>query len=137
MTYTTPLENENINTLEKAKFEEFNNLIHVRTKTTGSLTLSGLNIDWLPTTMIVGDTALPLPAIPLDQRNSIIIYNQSATETLYIGKSNVTADSVVGVTSGWQIPAKSYFALDVRDTIIIYGICETGKTAQVQVLEVA
>lgn len=136
MTYTTPLENENINTLEKAKFEEFNNLIHVRTKTTGSLTLSGLNIDWLPTTMTVGDTATPIPATPLTERNSIIIYNQGA-EKLYIGKSNVTADSVVGTTSGWQIPANSYFALDVRDTIVIYGICETGKTTQLQILEVA
>jgi hypothetical protein len=136
MTYTTPLENKNINTLDNQTFVYYNILINFTTKTTGSLTLSGLNIDWIPTTMTVGDTVTPIPAVPLPERNSIIVYNQSV-DTLYIGKANVTADSVVGTTSGWQIPGKSYFAIDVRDTIIIYGICETGKSVQVQTLEVA
>lgn len=87
--------------------------------------------------MSVGDTELALPVIPLTDRNSIIIHNKSGTEKVYIGKTGVTADTIVGTTSGWEIPANSYYALDVKDTIAIYGICESGKTAIVKVMELA
>lgn len=98
---------------------------------------SGLSKDWRISTISIGDTELALPVLPLTDRNSIIIHNKSATEKVYIGKTGVTANTVVGVTSGWEIPASSYYALDVKDTIAIYGICESGKTAIVKVMELA
>jgi len=103
----------------------------------GSFTPSGLFTDWVITTMDVGDVAIALPILALTGSNSIIIHNKSATETLYIGKSNVTADTVNGTTSGWEIPKNSYYALDVKNNIVIYGRCETGKTVKVKIMELA
>jgi hypothetical protein len=104
---------------------------------TGSFSPSGLFTDWLITTMDISDTATPLPATPLSGRNSIIVFNKSLTETLYIGKSDLTADTVNGTTSGWDIPKNSYYAFDVRDSIVIYGRCETGKSVKVKIMELA
>lgn len=98
---------------------------------------SGLSKDYLITVMDVTDVASTVPTAPLVDRNSLIIVNWSMTEKVYIGKSNVTADLVNGTTSGWQIAPLSYFASDVKDSILFYGICEPGKTAKVQVFEVA
>ncbi len=99
-------------------------------------TPSGLKTDFEVTTLSVSTTVLALPATPLLKRNSIIIYNLSATEILYMGKSNVTADVVDGITSGWQIAPNSYFSTDITDAIILYGVFATG-THKVQVLELA
>ena len=99
--------------------------------------MSGLSKDWRISTILLTDVAQALPTTALTDRNSVIIHNKSATEKVYIGKTNVTADTVVGITSGWEIPANSYYALDVKDTIVIYGICETGKTATIKVMELA
>lgn len=98
---------------------------------------SGLSKDWRISTMSVGDVALALPIIPLADRNSIIIHNKSTTDKIYIGKSNVTADTVVGITSGWEMLPNSYYAIDVKDSIVIYGRCETGKSVIVKVMELA
>ena len=106
-------------------------------RTIGESSVSGLRIGLENTTLIVDDTATELPAIPLLNRNSMIIFNQSTTVTVYIGNSNVTADSVVGNTSGWPIPPLSFYATDIKDTIIIYARCPTGQTAKVLVEEVA
>lgn len=137
MTFNTPLEDENINSLEKAKFEEVDDLIYVRTLASGQFKLSGLNIAFRPFTFTVTDVAAPLPMPALTNRNSIIIFNKG-TETLYIGNSDVTADSVDGsTTSGWQVIPNSFFAIDITDSIILYGVCESGKTTKVQTLEAA
>jgi hypothetical protein len=99
-------------------------------------TPSGLKTDFEVTTLSVSTTVLALPATPLLKRNSIIIYNLSTTEILYMGKSSVTADVVDGITSGWQIAPNSYFSTDITDAIILYGVFATG-THKVQVLELA
>lgn len=125
---------------EFQKFCEVNGETAVRTCTTiegGSIdsTPSGLQNDFKTTTMNVGDVAIPIPATPLVDRNSLSIVNLDSVETLYIGDSNVTADRVVGNTSGWEVGAGETLNFDVKDTIIIYGRCETGKTILVKVLE--
>jgi len=126
---------------EFQKFCEVNGETAVRTCTTieGGLevesTPSGLQNDFKTTTMNVGDVAIPIPATPLSDRNSLSIANLDETETLYIGDSNVTADRVIGSTAGWEIGAGETLNFDVKDTIIIYGRCETGKTILVKVLE--
>lgn len=117
---------------------EYYLLTKIKDAITGSFTPSGLFTDWIITTMDVNDTASQaLPATPLTNRNSIIVFNKSTTDTLYIGKTNVTADTVNGTTSGWEIPASSYYAIDVQDDIIIYGRCEAGKTVKVKIMELA
>jgi hypothetical protein len=99
-------------------------------------TPSGLKIAFQNTTMPLSTTAQPLPAVSLAKRNSIVIYNLSSTEILYIGNSDVTADIVDGTTSGWQISPLSYFSTDITPAITLYGVYANG-THKVQVLELA
>jgi len=100
-------------------------------------TPSGLQNDFLVTTMNVSDTATQIPASPLTDRNAISIQNLDTIETLYVGKLNVTADSVVGTTSGWEVGAGETLNLSCKDTIIFYGRCQAGKTVMVKVFEVS
>lgn len=125
---------------EYQKFCEVNGETAVRTCTTiegGNIdaTPSGLQNSFRTTTMLIGDTAIPIPAAALTDRNSLSIANLDSAETLYIGDINVTADRVVGTTSGWEIGAGETLNFDVKDSIILYGRCETGKSIMVKVLE--
>lgn len=104
---------------------------------TGSFTLSGLRTDFEVTTQDVTDTAAKMPATPLTDRNSISIVNLSATDTLYIGKSTVTADSVIGTTSGWEVGPLEGFNTDITDEIELWGRAEAGKTVRIKILELA
>jgi hypothetical protein len=104
---------------------------------TGEFSVSGLREAIRTTTMTVSDTAIPLPAVALTNRNSITIVNFSTTEILYIGNSNVTADRVVGVTSGYEVNPGEGFNLDITDDIVLYGVFETGASSLIKVTELA
>ena len=105
---------------------------------TGSFAPSGLRTGWLITTLLVSATAIKIPTTAFTDRNSIEIHNLSSTYNLYIGPANtVTADAVAGTTSGKIIPPDSYWSIDITDAIDIYGICASGESALVQVMEVA
>jgi hypothetical protein len=99
----------------------------VRTTATGEFSPTGLKNGQRITTLSVGTTATALPATPLAERNAIAIYNKSATEILYVGNSDVTADTVIGTTSGWEIDPLSYYQLDVTGNIVIYGRYASGS----------
>lgn len=114
-----------------------NNLDTMRTTAKGTFSPTGLSTDWIITTLDVTDTATLLPATALVGRNALSIYNTSETDFVFIGKSNVTADNVVGTTSGWDLPPKGYMNFDVKDNISIYAIAETGKTIRVKIMELA
>lgn len=125
---------------EYNKFCEVGGETAVRTCTTiegGSIeaTPSGLQNSFRTTTMVISDTATPIPAVALTDRNSLSIANLDSAETLYVGDSNVTADRVVGITSGWEVGAGETLNFDVKDSIILYGRCETGKSITIKVLE--
>jgi hypothetical protein len=109
----------------------------IRTSSVGVFQLSGLSKAMRVTTMSVGDVAIKLPAIPLADRNSLIIYNKSATDTIFMGPLGVTADTVTGITSGWEIDPLTYYSLDIQDDIEVYGICEAGKSAIIKLMELA
>ena len=128
--------------LDKNAFEvldEPNFIVARRVKSyegTVEATPSGLKIAFRNTTLSLSTTAQPLPVVSLNKRNSIIIYNLSTTEVLYIGNSDVTADVVDGITSGWQVSPSSYFSTDITPAITLYGVYANG-THKVQVLELA
>lgn len=103
---------------------------------TGTITPSGLTIAIRNTTMDVTDVATPLPASALAQRNSMTVDNYG-TDPLYVGPATVTADSVVGTTSGRRINVGESFNLDIRDSIVLYGIAPAGKTIRVLITELA
>lgn len=108
-----------------------------RVKADGEFIFTGLSDRFKTTTQIVGDTQELLPNSPLSTRKSLCLHNKGAN-TLYIGESGVTADSVdSSLTSGWEVPASSYFNVDTAFGVNLYGICETGKNTIVKILELS
>lgn len=110
--------------------------INVANQISGDFSPSGLKIAMRTTTMEVSTIPIPIPAIPLADRNSIEIQNLDDTEILYVGNSDVTADRVLGTTSGKEIDPGSFWSLDVTETIILHGVVASG-TIQIKVTEVA
>jgi len=104
---------------------------------TGEFTFSGLSQALKITTMQVTDVATAMPATALTNRNAISVQNKDATNTVYIGNSDVTADTVIGTTSGFELGPNGFFGLDITDDIVLYARCETGKTAIIKITEVA
>ncbi len=103
----------------------------------GTYTPAGLATTIKVTTLDVTDTQTPLPATALALRATISVLNTDTTEILYIGPSGVTADNVVGTTSGDEVGPGNKFAIDLADSVILYGIAPAGKTIRVKVLEIA
>ena len=109
----------------------------VRTISEGDFNLSGLRNGFIVTTFEVGTTATQIPPTTQTDRNSIIIYNTSTTETLYLGPANtVEANDNNGTLAGWPIAPRSFFSTDVTDGIDFWGITSTS-TIKVQVMEVS
>lgn len=132
------IQDESQNTLEKAKFtNEDDGLVRVRVTSKGTVAPSGLSTAFRITTIDVSTTATLIPASALTDRNAISILNTSGSTTLYIGPDNsVTADTVVGTTSGWEVGPNEIWHVDITDSISLYGIVAAG-TIQVKILEVA
>lgn len=125
---------------EREKFEEHEGKTKVRTLThieggIVNVSPSGLQNSFRTTTMNISDVAAPIPALPLTDRNSLSIANLDEQETVYIGDLNVTADRGIGNTAGWEIGPGETLNFDVKDTIILYGRAEAGKTILIKVLE--
>lgn len=105
---------------------------------TGEISVSGLRIGGRNTTMNVTDTATKLPAVPFPDRNSMSITNLSGIDTVFIGfDSSVTADRVIGITSGAELGPNEGMNFDLTDEVEIWGITETGKTVMIKIMEVA
>jgi hypothetical protein len=103
----------------------------------GGVSTSGLSTDCVITTFDVSTTPVALPATPLVGRNSISIHNKSPDTILYISKrSDVTADSVNGTISGWEVFPESIYNIDITDNIVLYGVVASG-TIKVKVMEVS
>lgn len=76
----------------------------------------------LSTAITVTTTATLLPAAALTLRRSVIIYNNDASATLYIGGSTVTS------TNGLPVPAQTYSpVMDCGPLMFIYGVTSTGS----------
>jgi hypothetical protein len=109
-------------------------------ETVGStFTPAGLRTAIKVTTMdVTSAAALALPATALTDRNSLVVHNATTgAEILYVGPSNVTADNVVGTTSGHEVGPGETFAVDIQDNIILYGRAASGETVRVKITEVA
>lgn len=81
------------------------------------------------TGVTVGTTATPLPATALAKRRSIVIFNNHATITLYIGGSGVTNS---GVAIGLPVLAQTYSpVIDAGPQMIIYGIAASSSVTAI------
>lgn len=98
----------------------------------GVIAQGGLSIGIKTSKIVVTDVPTKLPTIPLNNRNSMSIRVWGAN-TVYIGDSSVDA------TTGYPKLQYEEFSIDIKDNLAVnlYGICETGKTCEVRIFEVA
>jgi len=112
---------QNINTLEKAKFLETDtNETAVRVSVsggdlTGNFSVSGLKNGGLVTVVTINNTTwTQIPATPLTNRNAMAIINRSGQEI----KINYSA---VGGYVGVPINNNNERYYDIKDTIVLYA----------------
>jgi len=85
----------------------------------------------LSTAVTVTSSATALPTTILDYRRSVMIFNNSASTTVYLGGSTVTS------TNGFPILAQTYSpSIDAGPKMTVYGITDSGS-ANVRVFEVS
>lgn len=102
----------------------------------GDFTSSGLSKSLKPQMVLVTDVPTKVPSTPLVDRNSMTIrvWNPSdPTIIVYFGGSTVTT------ASGYPKLNSEEMIVDIKDnaSVELYAICETGKTAELRVFEVA
>jgi hypothetical protein len=78
----------------------------------------------------VTDVATLIPSANLSNRKAVSILNYSNVNWIYIGGSDVT------VGTGYPIQPYQGIPFDLGSGSQLYAICETGKTADVRILEV-
>lgn len=94
-----------------------------------NININGLRGPVHSSAVSVGATATPLPTSPLENRRSLIVWNNDNSTTLWIGGSDVT------VANGIPVKKQNYSpALDLSDRVTLYGITD-GATIDVRVLE--
>lgn len=75
-------------------------------------------------------SATPIPTTNLGNRKAITIFNMSELNIVYIGGSGVTT------ANGYPLERRQGLPFDLSSGAVIYGICESGKTAEVRILEI-
>lgn len=78
----------------------------------------------------VGVTATPLPATPLEQRRSMILFNDSGS-VVYLGGADVTVDNGLPVLDQSYSPP-----IDAGQHMVIYGVASLAG-CEVRVFEVS
>lgn len=93
-------------------------------------TPSGLSGSLKTQSFTVTDTADSIPPISLVGRNSLSV-RIFGTATVYIGDSTVTA------SSGYPKYQNEEVSLDITDnpSIELWGVCDTGQSCEVRILE--
>jgi hypothetical protein len=76
------------------------------------------------------DVAAAIPASPLAARRRMLIQNFGG-ENVFVGPSGVTA------ASGLEINKGATLALEIGPSNLLYGICATGKSSSLRVLELS
>jgi len=112
--------------------------------TTGSFSATGLSQGIRTTKMTVGDVPVKLPSVPYSLRNTVSI-RIGGLEPIYVGNSSVTvagvetpAASGIFVNAGYPKYQLEEIAADIiaGAAVDIWGVCETGKTSFVWILEI-
>lgn len=80
----------------------------------------------------IGLAATPIPAIALQNRINLFIYNGSGN-TIWVGSGTVT---IAGATQGIPILAGANFSITIAEGVILYGISVAGGDV-INVLESA
>ncbi len=82
---------------------------------------------------IPAGTAVPIPAVPFDERKGLTVANQSGA-TIYIGGTTVTG----GSSKGYPVLDQGEISIGISDRAVIYAYNSTAATLSgVYVLEIA
>jgi hypothetical protein len=120
----------NINTLEQKKFMEIDGEVAVRTSARGEFRFTGLKDGGRVTEVVLTDSSwMPLPLVPLTNRNAISIQNPTATPI----KINYETPSGY---EGMVISGEGERFYDITEAIVLYGRSSSG-TVTINVEEIA
>lgn len=106
--------------------------VNVISGVSGDFTPNGLKTGLRTQKIIVGDTPTALPAVALTDRNGISV-RVWGTSTIFVGDSSVTADQ------GYPRRQFEEIQLDITNaaSVTLYGICESGQSCEVRIIEIA
>lgn len=106
--------------------------VNVISGVSGDFTPNGLKTGLKTQSIIVGDTPTALPGVALTARNGISVRVWGNT-TIYVGDSSVTADQ------GYPRRQFEEIQLDITNaaSVTLYGICESGQSCEVRIIEIA
>lgn len=98
----------------------------------GTFTSSGLSTGLRVQSIIVTDVPTKLPTTSLTNRNALSMRVWGAN-TVYFGLSSVTS------STGYPKRQYEEMVLDIKDNsnVDMYGVCATGLTCEVRILELA
>lgn len=105
----------------------------VHAQQSSSVSLEPLDSGLENVVVSVSTTAVALPSTALAGRKSIIVKNVSS-DVVYLGKSDVTADTTAG-TGGFQLQQNATFQADIGENVVLYGRTASGSS-NVCVIEV-
>jgi len=80
----------------------------------------------LQTTTSIGGTAAKVPGTALNYRRAIIVQNNHASNTVYLGSSTVTADTAA--TGGYQLGPGDSVAFTLDGSVDLYAIASAAST---------
>jgi len=89
----------------------------------------------LQTTTMVSNSAEVVPATTLNHRRMLIVQNNHASNTVYIGTSTVTADTTA--TGGYQLGPSDSVAFTLDGSAALYAIASAAGDTPVTTLEFA
>jgi len=89
----------------------------------------------LQTTTMVSDSAEVVPATTLNHRRMLIVQNNHASNTVYIGASTVTADTAA--TGGYQLGPSDSVAFTLDGSVALWAISSAAGSTPVTTLEMA
>ena len=81
------------------------------------------------TAVIIGATETPIPATALNGRREMAIYNADPSNTVYLGATGLSSGN------GFHFPPESKISIPIGEDKILYGICSTGLTATIRLME--
>jgi len=99
---------------------------------TGSVSITGQSVKLKTQAFFVSDTPTKIPATSLVDRNSISI-RVIGTDVVYFG------DSSLSTSNGYPKYRYEEIILDIKDNVGVelYVVCESGKSSEVRILELA
>lgn len=80
--------------------------------------------------VVVGTSATPLPANPLEFRRALVVHNNSGT-TIFLGDSSVTTSTGLPLAAGEKIA----FDIQNNPNVVVYGVA--GADSDVRIMELA